>query len=119
MFADPEHYIRLEIGFGDIRAVAFEYRNGGEHIKVIPADRDDKRMVPLKTSGAVLQLARKGGTVTARWKPGGDNDTSDLATINMDLPETFKVGVSVLNWAQKGAKPETFDATFFRVALTC
>jgi hypothetical protein len=66
----------------------------------------------------VLQLRRSGSDITAGWSTG-QGKLRDLGTISMDLPDTIQAGVAVLNQAQSGAKPKTFQATFYRVWFLC
>ena len=111
-------YVRMERGFGGTGTVGFEYKDGGPHTWVhgpLPSEH------PIKTEAArlVLRMARSGGTVTGSWRPAGKLDFAALATIKMNLPQTVRVGVAVLNRAQFGAKPTPFHARFDQIKVTC
>jgi hypothetical protein len=64
-------------------------------------------------------MARSGRTVTGSWRPAGRPDFTELATVEMTLPPTVRVGVAVLNRAQLGAKPTPFHARFDQISVTC
>jgi regulation of enolase protein 1 (concanavalin A-like superfamily) len=119
ILVDETHYVRVELGYGDVRAIVFEYRNGGAHTKVHPPRKRDPNVVVATQNDVVLQLERSGNEVTARWRSGEQTKLRNLGTITVDLPDTVKAGVSVLNRAQSGAEPEPFPATFYRVWFTC
>ncbi|MEV6596421.1 Hsp70 family protein [Actinoplanes sp. NPDC051346] len=115
----PRGYVRVERAFGDVGAVIFEYRDGGKHIEVRSPWRADADTVRTDVKRVVLQLERKGTTVSARWRPSDRTDFEELGAIDVGLPETVKAGVAVLNRAQRGADPAPFSAGFERVSLTC
>ena len=120
LLAGDGRYVRLELGYGDIRALVYEYRDGGAHTRVHPPFADDRDVVRATTNDLELQLERSGDRITARWRPAPrDGEFRDLGTITAALPGTVRAGVAVLNRAQSGAEPEPFPATFFRVVVTC
>ncbi|GAA2628823.1 Hsp70 family protein [Paractinoplanes durhamensis] len=111
-------YVRMERGFGASGTVGFEYKNGGPHQWVHGTQPDQH---PIKTTATrlVLRMKRVGSTVTGSWRPADQTFYTDLATIQMKLPASVRVGVAALNRAQNGAKPTPFRARFDRIALTC
>ncbi|MEV6634655.1 Hsp70 family protein [Actinoplanes sp. NPDC051470] len=115
----PTSFVRLERGFGDIGAITFEYRDGGDHVRPRPPFKNTKGVVPTDAGHVLLQVRREGDRISAGWREPGNPTYSDLGSAQIDLPGTVRVGLSVLNRAQNGAKPETFSATFSRAALTC
>ena len=115
----PTSFVRLERGFGDIGAITFEYRDGGDHVRPHPPFKNTKGVVPTDAGQVLLQVRREGDRISAGWREPGSPAYSDLGSAQIDLPGTVRVGLSVLNRAQNGAKPETFSATFSRATLTC
>jgi regulation of enolase protein 1 (concanavalin A-like superfamily) len=118
LWVDRTRYVRLELGYGDVQAIVFEYNDGGTHTRVHAPSKAGPGLVATKANDVVLQLKRSGNEVTAGWTTG-KNKLRDLGTITLELPGTVKAGVAVLNQAQNGAEPETFQATFYRVWFTC
>ena len=115
----PKSYVRLELGYGDVRAIVFEHMNGGKHVKTRPPFKRGKNVVRTNSDQVVLQLSRAGDAVTARWRRPDETSFTELDTIKLKLPDTVKAGVSVLNRAQSGNRPAPFSATFERVSLAC
>jgi hypothetical protein len=104
-------FVRIERGFGPAGWVGFEYRDGGPHQKKTPAKTTATQVV--------LRMARTGNAITGSWRPANQTGFTNLATVQLKLPPTVRVGVAALNRAQDGAKPTPFRARFDRVALTC
>jgi hypothetical protein len=115
----PASYVRLELGWGDVRAIAFEYNNGGRHLRPHPPFRAGPDTVRTNADQVVLQLRRTGDTVDARWRRPDEAAYTDLGSIEMNLPDTVRAGLSVLNRAQSGAEPARFSAAFLRASLRC
>ncbi|MEU7906654.1 Hsp70 family protein [Actinoplanes sp. NPDC049118] len=115
----PNSYVRIERAFGKTGTVGFEYKDGGKHTRVHgPLPNQN----PIETAAArlVLRMTRTGDTITGSWRSLDTSEFSDLATVSMTtLPQAVRVGVSVLNRAQFGAKPTPFRARFARITLTC
>ena len=114
----PDTYVRMERGFGAGGTMGFEYKNGSIHTRVHGPLNGQH---PIKTAATrlVLRMARSGGTITGSWRPADKPDFAELATVKMTLPPTVRVGVSVLNRAQLGAKPTPFHARFDQITATC
>ena len=119
LWDDAEHYVRVERGRGEADVIIFEYKNDGTHQQVHSTRLGDPDTVRTDVDQVVLELARTGSTVRARWHPADQPAWSDLGSITMDLHATVHIGASVLNRAQRGAKPATFDATFTSFAVAC
>ena len=119
LWSSQQTYVRLELGWGDVRAIAFEYRNGGKHIKLHPPFKAGPNAVRTNADQVILQLRRVGDTVDARWRRPDETAYTDLGTIDVNLPDTVKVGLSVLNRAQSQNEPEDFSATFEKASLSC
>jgi len=119
LWGDAEHYVRVERGRGEAEVIIFEYKNGDTHQQVHSTRLGDPDTVRTEVDEVVLELARTGSAVRARWRPADQSAWSDLGSITVDLPATVHIGVSVLNRAQRGAKPATFDARFTSFAVTC
>jgi hypothetical protein len=108
----------MERAFGETGTMGFEYNDGGVHQRVhgpLPSQQ------PIKATATrlVLRMARSGSTITGSWRPADKPEFANLATVQMTLPQTVRVGVSVLNRAQFGAKPTPFHARFDRITVTC
>jgi regulation of enolase protein 1 (concanavalin A-like superfamily) len=114
----PENYVRLERGFVFLSGIGFEYKDGGDHIRVRSPRRGPEK-VQTDAKRVVLQLTRKGQTISARWRPFNEPGFTELGRITVRFPDTIRVGISVLNRAQSGAKPTSFRARFEHVALSC
>jgi regulation of enolase protein 1 (concanavalin A-like superfamily) len=116
LWAGADHYARVERGYGQYGEVVFEYKNAAKHKRVLKpgagAARSDADRV-------VLELAREGSAVRARWRPATETAWRELGSVTMTLPAGVQVGVSVLNRAQGKAKPAAFSASFDSVTLTC
>jgi len=108
-------YVRVEHGYDKYNEVIFEYRDGGPHKRVLPGGT----ATHATADRLILELARSGNVLRARWRPSTEVDWQDLGTITMNLPADVQVGVSVLNRAQGNSKPDTFSAAFTSVSLTC
>ncbi len=119
LWQDSEHYVRLERGFGDVGAIALEYRDGGRHIKVHAPFAAGPAVVRTDAGRVVLQLRRTSGAVAARWRPSGETGWRDLGRIGVALPDTTRAGVAGLNRAQNGATPAPFRARFDYVRVSC
>jgi beta-xylosidase len=119
LWSSSKTYVRLELGWGDVRAIAYEYRNGGKHIKLHPPFKAGPNPVRTNADRVILQLRRAGDTVDARWRRPDETAYTDLGTIDVNLPDTVKVGLSVLNRAQSRNRPEDFSARFEKASLSC
>ncbi|RZU48477.1 Hsp70 protein [Krasilnikovia cinnamomea] len=115
----PDSYVRLERGYGDTGAVVFEYKDHAPHVKVHSPVRSDGTLVETDAQRGILQLIRKGDTITAKARSALDAQPKDLGSIQVNLPQTVPVGVAVLNRAQQGAKPSSFSARFDSVTARC
>ena len=115
----PTSFVRLERGFGNVGAIVFEYRDGGRHVKVHPPSKGLKGLVRTDAGHVILQLRREGNTVHAGWRVPAKPEFTDLGDATIELPESVRIGVSVLNCAQNGTEPERFSAKFDQVTLTC
>jgi regulation of enolase protein 1 (concanavalin A-like superfamily) len=119
LWHDPEHYVRLERGFGDVGAIALEYRDGGRHTRVHAPFTAGPAVVRTEAGRVVLQLRKTAGAVTARWRPFGEAAWQDLGRIAVALPDSTKAGVAALNRAQNGAAPAPFEVRFDYVRVSC
>ncbi len=119
LWQDPEHYVRLERGFGDVGAIVLEYRNGGRHTKVHAPFAAGPAVVRTEAGRVELQLSKTSGAVAARWRPSGEAAWRDLGRIGVALPDSTKAGVAGLNRAQNGATPAQFRARFDYVRMSC
>ena len=108
-------YVRVEHGYDKYNELIFEYRDGGPHKHVLPGGT----ATHATADRLILELARSGNVLRARWRPSTEVDWQDLGTITMSLPADVQVGISVLNRAQGNSKPDTFSAAFTTVSLTC
>ncbi|NUU22364.1 MAG: protein kinase [Streptomycetaceae bacterium] len=125
LFADNTSYIRLERGYGDFDAIAFEYLAGGKYVKLTtPFNGEAGGVVKTSADDVVLRLERRGDRVTAQWRPGssGQGQTPPTDTWQ-DLPGSApfaapdaRVGMTVLN-SQPNAAP--FTVNFQNLNVTC
>ncbi|BFU44271.1 Hsp70 family protein [Krasilnikovia sp. MM14-A1004] len=115
----PDSYVRLELGYGDTRAVVFEYKDHAPHVKVHSPLRKDGTLIETDGERGILQLIRSGNTITAKGRPILDAEPRELGSIQVHMPQTIQVGVAVLNRAQQGAAPSPFSARFDSVAARC
>ncbi|HET8680356.1 MAG TPA: hypothetical protein VFM54_00550 [Micromonosporaceae bacterium] len=116
-----QSYVRLERGYGNVGAIVFEYKHGGQHIKVRPPDRTKPSAITTDATRVQLQLSKTATAVTARWRPYGETEWRDAGTVQVALPDYTKVGVAALNRAQGRPKPtpRTLTARFEYVRVTC
>lgn len=85
----------------------------------VHSPRRGPTLVQTSATLVVLQLKRDGSTISAGWRPFAEPGLRDLGSITVTFPATISGGVSVVNRAQQQARPETFEARFDRVALSC
>jgi beta-xylosidase len=114
-----DHYVRLERGFGNTGAIAFEYRDGGAHTKVHAPVTEDPNLVPTDADRVELQLTKTADAVVARWRPTDEAEWRELGQVAIALPASTKAGIAVLNRAQSGTVPEDFTAGFDYVHISC
>jgi actin-like ATPase involved in cell morphogenesis len=119
LWSDPQHYVRLERGSGDVGAIVFEYKNGGPHTRVHPPFSRSPDVVRTDDDRVVLQLSKTADTVHARWRPFGAAGWRELGSIAVAMPRSTKAGVAALNRAQSGAVPKPFGARFEYVRVSC
>jgi hypothetical protein len=116
----PGTYVRLERGFGDVHAVLLEYRdNGGPHMRPHPPLKSGPNVIRTDATRVLLQLTKTDSQVSARWRPFEDSRWRSLGKIDIQLPNSVKAGVAVLNHAQEGAQPASFSGQFNYVRATC
>lgn len=113
-----DDYVRLELGYVQFRGPLFEYKDEGPH-RFVRSPRTGRRPVATDVDRVVLRLVRDNQTVIALWRPATDTKLQELGRVRVTFGETVDVGVSVLNGAQSGARPEAFQARFDRVTVTC
>ena len=116
----PGTYVRLERGFGDVGAILFEYRDSGSpHSKPNPPFSASPDVIRTDAPHVLLHLTKTDSEVSARWRPFEDPQWRDIGKIDIQLPESTKAGIAVLNNAQAGAEPAPFSARFNYVRATC
>jgi Beta xylosidase C-terminal Concanavalin A-like domain len=117
-----QSYVRLERGFGDVGAIAFEYRNGGKHTKIHSPFTRDGTAVPTDAPRVQLRLHKAAGAVSASWRAYGSIDWTGIGSAPVALPDGTKVGVAVLNRSQD-PKPDPakkpITARFDYVKVSC
>ena len=116
LWAGPEHFARVERGYGQYDEIIFEYRNGGPHKQVLKPGQGPLHSA---TDRVVVELSRTAGTVRARWRPATTTTWQEIGSAELTLPAAVQIGPSVLNRAQRKAEPAPFAATFANVTLTC
>jgi beta-xylosidase len=114
-----DQYVRLERGFGNTGAIAFEYRDGGPHTKVHAPVTEDPNLVQTDITRVALQLTKSADAVSARWRPSDEQQWQELGQIAIALPASTQAGIAVLNRAQSGTVPEEFSAGFDYVHTSC
>ncbi|WTW97133.1 protein kinase [Streptomycetaceae bacterium NBC_01309] len=116
LFADQSNYVRLERGYGDFDAIAFEYRSNSEHYKLTtPYTNEPGGKVPTSADTVSLRLERKGGKVTAQWRVADTEPWKDLPG-EAPFPEgRADAGMTVLNAPKTGL----LSATFRNLTVNC
>jgi regulation of enolase protein 1 (concanavalin A-like superfamily) len=126
--ADNGNYVRLERGYGDVGAIAFEHMQDGSYTKVAsPFSADQSRGSELARTDATavqLMLHRTGGTLRASWRAVGSTTWQDVGEV--PAPDQsgapLHVGLAVVNRAQppQGDPARTpFSASFSSADITC
>ncbi|TCM45994.1 caspase domain-containing protein [Kribbella sp. VKM Ac-2568] len=117
LWNSADTYVRLERSYGDVGAIIFEYRlNGGPHTRIHSPMSTDPRVVTTDKTHVVLQLTKTSTSVSARWRPVEDSQWRELGTVDMNLPNTTKAGIAVLN---KTGSAIAYNAKFDYARATC
>lgn len=116
LFADQYNYVRLERGYGDFDAIAFEYFSNSVHYKLTtPYNNESGGKVPTSADTVSLRLERKGGKVTAQWRVADTEPWKDLPG-EAPFPEGHAdAGMTVLNAPKTGL----LSATFRNLTVNC
>ena len=121
LYGDSNNYVRLERGFGDMGAIAFEYAKDGTHTKLNGPFAIDPRPVPTSANVVRLRLERDDGSVKAAWRAAEAPDWAELTNI-AHIAGDVKAGVAVLNRSQPSLPDparKPLAATFSYVRIVC
>jgi actin-like ATPase involved in cell morphogenesis/regulation of enolase protein 1 (concanavalin A-like superfamily) len=118
LFVDEQHFVRFERGFGNIQAIAVEYFDGSNYVKLHGPFAWERNPVRTAAQNVELRAVRANGLISTFWRePGRDwqplLDTAPLAG------DAF-VGPVVVNAAAEkdpGRKP--FTGVFGFLKVTC
>jgi regulation of enolase protein 1 (concanavalin A-like superfamily) len=121
LYRDSENYVRLERGFGNRGAIAFEYAADGRHTKIHGPFAKGPDPVPTSATVVWLRLVRTGTSIKGFWHAADTTAWQELSG-TAPLDGDAKVGLAVLNRSQPPAgdparKPLT--AKFAYVNVTC
>ncbi|WP_436773447.1 protein kinase domain-containing protein [Yinghuangia sp. YIM S09857] len=116
LFADEHNYVRLERGYGDIDAIAFEYFTNSEHHKLTtPYGGEPQAKVRTTADTVSLRLERTGGQVTAQWRAAESEPWKDLPGAAPFPSGNARAGMTVLNAPETGQ----LSATFRHLTINC
>lgn len=121
LYRDSDNYVRLERGFGDQGAIAFEYAFGGAYVKVHGPFSGDPNPVPTSANVVRLRLVRTGSSVRAYWRPAGTSQWVELERL-APLDGNVKAGITVVNRSQPpmpDPSRRSLTATFAYVKIDC
>ncbi|MEU8138844.1 protein kinase domain-containing protein [Streptodolium elevatio] len=116
LFTDQHNYVRLERGYGDFDAIAFEYFANSVHYKLTtPYNTEPEGKVRATSDTVSLRLERQGDKVTAQWRAADTEPWKPLPG-EAALPEgRADAGMTVLNSPKTGL----FSATFRNLTVNC
>lgn len=116
LFADQHNYVRLERGYGDFDAIAFEYFSNSVHYKLTtPYNNEEGGTVKTTSDVVSLRLERKGGKVTAQWRVTDTEPWKDLPGEAPFPAGQASAGMTVLNTPKTGQ----LAATFRNLTVNC
>lgn len=93
IFADGEHYVRLERCFGGIggggSGIRFDVRQGNEYTPVAtPID------IPTQLNSVEIKLTRRLNVISAYWREDENGEWRAIDDVSTHFPETVEAGVS-------------------------
>jgi hypothetical protein len=118
VYQDEQNYVRLERGFGDFDAIAFEYMKQGQHVKLHGPFDGEATPVRTTTNKVGLKLIRSDGRLVALWRDlatGGP--WQQLSSQTAPLAGDATAGVTVLNAVRPGRK--ALSAAFDSLTISC
>jgi regulation of enolase protein 1 (concanavalin A-like superfamily) len=122
LLADQDNYVRLERGFGDFDAIAFEFARNGTHIKLHGPFNGDPAPLRVVADDIDLRLRRTGDQVTASWRETGEATWKDLRT-TAPLAGDLSVGITALNTGLTApgdaAEEQPFAVAFGGLSVIC
>jgi regulation of enolase protein 1 (concanavalin A-like superfamily) len=118
LFVDDQHFVRLERGYGNIQAIALEYFDGKNYVKLHGPFEGERNPVRTTAQNVELRAVRQNGQVSTFWRePGKDwQPLLDTAPLAGDA----SVGPITINAAgETGPGRKPFTGSFRSLKITC
>ena len=118
LYRDQDNYVRLERGYGDFAAIAFEYAENGVHLKLNGPFVGDPAPVRTPAEAVGLRLVRSGDRVTGFWRDASAAGDWIQLSGAAPLSGASEAGLAVLNTGAGGVT-EPFSARFQELRALC
>ncbi len=114
LWQDSKNFIRLEHGYGDFAAIAFEQEVNGHHQKIVgPFIKDSTIKIYAAAMRVKLRIQRNNTTVSAWWQDAsGDTQWQLVGSTQASFNNSIMVGLAVVN------KPQAPDPDNTRTPIT-
>lgn len=115
VFKDLHNYVRLERGFGDFDAIAFEYFENGVHVKLNGPFNGESTPIRTRAKEVALRLSRVGDQLSASWRDVTADGPWQPLRNTAPLSGDASAGITALN----APGPGPFAASFKSLQIGC